>query len=119
MEAGLNINIHRKLTAAFETGLRQKYPTPLGTLLADAVGFNPRGKLDPNKLRASLSDEAVATVAGIVANRADAPLMLMIRSQMIGHAVLYDRDGVIRWATEGLTRCVRVAGPWTAMAMGD
>ena len=112
METGV-LNINRDIRAACETGLRQQYPPPLGALLADAVGFGPHGKLDPGKLRASLDDEAAAIVAGIVANRADAPLMLMLRNQVIGHAILHDRDGVIRWTTEAMNRCQRVGGVWT------
>lgn len=111
MEIGV-VKINREMVWAMEAGLRKQFGEPLGSLLADAVSFGSHGLFDLNKVRHNLSDEAAAIVAGIVANRADAPMMLMLRNQMIGHAILHDRDGVVRWATEGLNRCKRVNGPW-------
>jgi hypothetical protein len=108
----MDLNLTRELRAACEDGLRAQYGEPLGSLLADVLNYGTGSKLDLNRLRSSLEDEATAIVAGIVGNRADAPLMLLIRGQMIGRALVHDREAVIRWATEGQNRAPRVGGPW-------
>ncbi len=111
MELGI-IEIRRDLKAAFEAGLRQKYGDIVGVLLAEVAVFGSHGKLDLMQLRRLLENDATAIVAGIVGNRTDSPMMVLLMNQMIGCAIVEDKNAVKRWATEGLNRCRRVAGPW-------
>lgn len=106
-------NIQREFKAAVEAGLRQQYGNIMGAVLAEVGAYYEHTKLDPKRIRDIVDNDAGAVVSAIVANRVDAPLMLMIRSQMIGSALLEDREAVVRWATEGLHRSKRVGGPWT------
>jgi hypothetical protein len=115
MEMGI-VEIRRDLKAAFESGLQQKFGAGLGALLAEAAVHGPHGKIDLEQLRRTLENDAAAIVTGIVANRADAPMLLLLRNQMIGSAIVEDKAAVKRWATEGLNRCRRVAGPWAETA---
>lgn len=108
------LDIRREMKAAFEAGLRQKYGEVMGGLLAEVATYGAHGKLDLALLRRSLDNDAAAVVAGIVGNRMDAPMMLLIRNQLIGCALIEDKEAVQRWATEGLNRCQRVGGPWAA-----
>jgi hypothetical protein len=112
MDMGLE-NMQREFRMAFEKGLRQHFGDFLGGMLLDVVNYRERLKLDPLRLREMVENDAAAVVGAIVSNRTDGALMLMIRSQMIGSALLGDRDAVVRWATEGLGRSRRVGGPWT------
>jgi hypothetical protein len=112
MDMGLEY-MQRDLRTAFEKGLRQHFGDFVGGMLMDVVNYRERLKLDAPRLREMVENDAAAVVGAIVANRADGALMLMIRSQMIGSALLDDRDAVIRWATEGLGRSRRVGGQWT------
>lgn len=111
MQVGV-ININREMVAAFATGLRQKYGEPLGSLLADVVSFGSHGMFDLVKVRKDLESDAAVVVAAVLANRADGPLMLTLRSQMIGSAILHERDAVVRWASQGLHSAQRTGGPW-------
>jgi hypothetical protein len=120
MEIGLP-DIQRELRSAFEGGLRRQYGDLLGKMLADVaayrdralvVAYRDRPKLTMEWLRQAVDNDAAALVSAIIANRMDASMMMMIREQMIGNALLNDRDAVVRWATEGLNRCKRVGGPW-------
>ena len=115
MEIGI-LEIRQEMRAAFETGLRQKYGAVMGGLLAEVVTYGAHGKMDVMQLRRMLENDAAAVVAGIVGNRMDAPMMLLLRNQMIGCALIEDKEAVKRWATEGLNRCRRVGGPWTETA---
>lgn len=105
-------NIQREFQSALEAGLRQQYGSAMGAVLAEVANYHGRTKLDPKRIREVVDNDAGAVVSAIVANRVDAPLMMMIRSQMIGSALLEDREAVVRWATEGLHRSKRVGGPW-------
>ena len=106
--------IQRELRTAFEAGLKQQYGEVMGDLMSDVVEYRERVRFDLTKLREVLDNDASTTVAAIVANRTDGPLMLMIRGLMIGSALLGDREAVTRWANEGMHRARRVGGPWTA-----
>ena len=105
--------IQKELKTALENGLRQQFGDLMGGILMDVVNYRERVEINSQRLRELVENDAVAVVGAIVANRADGALMLMIRSQMIGSALLSDRDAVVRWATDGLNRCRRVAGPWS------
>ncbi len=106
-------NIQRELQSALAAGLREQYGNVVGAVLAEVAAYHDHTKLDPKRIRELVDTDAGAVVSAIVANRVDAPLMLLIRGQMIGSALLEDREAVIRWATEGLHRSKRVGGPWT------
>ncbi len=104
--------IQRELRTAFQRGLYLQYGEIMGKVLGDVIEYHERVKLDIPKLKELLDNESAAVVAAIVANRVDGPLMMMIRSQMIGSAILGDKAAVIRWTNEGLHRAQRVGGPW-------
>lgn len=106
--------IQREMRKALEMGLRQQYGEMMGKMLSDVIDYHERVKVDFAKLRSMMDNENSAVVAAIVANRVDAPLMLMLRSQMIGAALLGDKEAVVRWATEGSHRARRVGGPWAS-----
>jgi hypothetical protein len=112
MDIGLE-DMQREMRTAVEKGLRQHFGDFLGGMLVDVVNYRARIKLEHQRLRELVENDAAAVASAIVSNRTDGALMLMIRSQMIGSALLSDRDAVVRWATEGLSRSRRVAGPWT------
>jgi len=113
MEPGLGLpNVQRELRSAIECGLVRQFGEMVGKMLMDVVAYREHLKLNAEWLRKALDNDATALVAAIIGNRMDAALMLMIRDQMIGCALLNDRDGVVRWATEGLNRYKRVSGPW-------
>jgi len=113
MELGI-LEVRRDLRLAFENGLRLKFGDAAGPLLAEVISYGPHGKLDLVRLRHTLEEDAAAVVAGIVANRLDPSLMVLLRNQMIGCALIEDKEGVRRWATEGANRCQRIGGPWAA-----
>ena len=115
MEMG-TLEIRREMQAAFATGLRQKYGEVMGGLLGAVAAYGLHGKIDLMQLRRTLDNDAASVVGGIVGNRTDAPMMLLLHNQMIGCALIEDREAVKRWATEGLNRCQRIGGPWAATA---
>ena len=104
--------MQRELKVALEKGLRQHHGDLVGGMLMDVALYRERIRLDPKRLRDLVENDAAAVVGAIVGNCIDGALMLMIRSQMIGSALLADRDAVVRWAMEGKSRSRRVAGPW-------
>jgi|GEM_PF-1711383 len=112
MDIGVT-EMQRELRIALEKGLHQHFGDLVGGMLGDVLSYRERTKLDLQRLRELVENDAAAVVGAIVANRVDGALMVMIRSQMIGSALLGDRDAVVRWATEGMNRSRRVAGPWT------
>jgi hypothetical protein len=112
MEIGIP-EIQRELRDCFTASLPQKYGEVLGALLTEVVAYSPRERLDPAHLRATLDANGAAIVNALLANRVTESTMLAIRTQMIGSALLGDKAGVVRWATEGLSRCQRIGGHWT------
>jgi hypothetical protein len=93
------------MTAQFAVG---------GGILLDAAAYREWVALKPERLRELVDNDAATTVALIISGRTDNTLMNMLRSQMIGCALLADTDGVVRWATEGLNRSRRIGGEWAA-----
>jgi hypothetical protein len=84
----------------------------LGGLLAEVLAYRFHAKLDFKSLQEIVDTDAAAAVSAILANRVDGTSMQMIRTAMIGCALLEDKAGIERWATEGLHRSKRVGGPW-------
>jgi len=104
--------MQRKLRGALEAGLMQEFEPPLGKLMADAITYNARIWLEQKELKRFVDSDSAAALTAILNNAVTGSTMNLIRSTMIGSALLNDTDAVMRWAKEGATRCKRVGGEW-------
>jgi len=104
--------VQRLLHDSFAAGLVQKVEPPLGQLLADAVHYCHRDWLDRDHLKKIVATDNGAALTAVLSNSVTGATMKLIRDSMIGCALLGDRDGVVRWAKEGTTRCTKVGGDW-------
>ena len=104
----------KELDIAFQESLRRKFGEVIGGLLGDVATYYHQTTLEPAQLREILDTDVGAAVNAIVANKGDGSTMRLIRDQMVGSALIMDKDGVTRWATEGLNRCERAGGLWKA-----
>lgn len=108
--------IQTKLTEAFTNGLIEAYGPALGTLGREIILYQRRGKLDSDKLRSCMELDSTPVLQAIVANKVTGSTLLGVRSLMIGAALLDDRAGVVRWATEGRNRCAISDNGWPETA---
>jgi hypothetical protein len=103
-------DLQLELRAAFAMGLRAKFPGPQGELLAHVVEFYPHTMFREEELDSLQRHGSSAVLKNIMANTINEAMLSMIRSQMTTSALQKDREGVVRWATEGLTRCKEISG---------
>jgi len=113
MEMGM-ADLQNEFKEVLKIGLIRYYGDVMGNTLLDAAAYREWVQLDPQRLRMVVEDDAAAVVSLIISGRNDNTLMVMIRSQMIGCALLADADGVTRWGTEGVNRARRIGGDWAA-----
>jgi hypothetical protein len=109
-----NSAVQQSLREAFEIGLRQKFGEPVGPVLSWGLDYYPQSDLTPDQLRQFLSIDAGVVVNAIVASKVMPATMNQIRTNTITCALLDDRAGLCRWATEGLNRCASQPAPWPA-----
>jgi hypothetical protein len=101
-----------EIQEAFTLGLRQKFGDAMGDVLSEVIQFYQGTELDNDTLQKIREDDSAAVLSGIVANTVTGATMRGIRGQMIAAAIMADKDGVLRWATQGLNRCDRAGGEW-------
>jgi hypothetical protein len=102
----------KELRESFKEGARVKLGNVIGGLVGAVAEFHPTTELDPTRIKTFMDGDATAVVKAIMANRHDGATLQMIRHQMIGAALLNDREAVVRWATEGANRCERAGNSW-------
>ena len=102
------------LFEAFEAGIRQTYPAPLGSLLARAVEYCHKRDLDRTQLQTLVDLDSSAILNALFKKQGDRVTMRLISCAMVGSAMLSDRHGVDQWAQAGLTHCTRVGGDWAS-----
>jgi hypothetical protein len=107
-----DVDVQKQIRHALEYGLQQKFEEPVGRLLSNAMNYMPRVCFEPDELRRAVERDGATAVKAILEGKVSSVTMLEVRSAMIGSALLHDRDGVLRWAKEGQTRCARVGGEW-------
>jgi hypothetical protein len=113
-----NDMIQRKLTTAFAAGLRQELGEPVGSLLRAVAEYFPHTYLDNERLKQIADADKGVVVQAILANQLTESTMRQIQRNTITSALLADKDGVSRWATEGLNRCRQCPSPWPETAAG-
>jgi hypothetical protein len=104
------------LARAFADGLNHQFGPVLGGLLAAVVQYRPNGRLDQKQLTAQLETDAGAILGAVVAHHVDTGTLHLIRGNTIGCAILRDRAGVVRWATEGRNQSERTGKGWEQSA---
>ena len=108
--------VQRDLRQVFEVGLREKYGEPLGGMLGEVIAFYQGVKLDPAQLQKIVDNDATPVLSAVVSNRVDGATLRAMRSQVIGSALMTNKQAVVRWATEGLNRSRRMPGNWADTA---
>lgn len=109
--------VQAKLAEAFASGLREAYGPALGTLGRDVILYHPLVTLHLDELKRCVELESAPVLKAIIANKVTGTTLLEIRSLLVGAALLGDKAGVIRWATEGKNRCADGGGNWPATAL--
>ncbi|MCG3147883.1 MAG: hypothetical protein PCFJNLEI_01324 [Verrucomicrobiae bacterium] len=107
-------DVQTVLTDAFEAGLRQKYGADFARLFRDVIEYRPRVDLDVAELHRCVELDTTPVLKDIVANQVTGATLRAVRSLLIACALLADRTGVERWATELLNRCSQGGGDWPA-----
>ena len=108
----VNTIIQQEIAEAFDNGLLFRYGEVLGPLYSEVLRYRAGNFIETDELRADLDTEAVPVLRAILHNKVEPPTLHGIRSLMIGCAIAGDRDAVLRWATEGLTRAQQFGGEW-------
>ena len=103
-----------EIQEAFAVGLRQKFGDEMGEILNEVIQFYQGTELDQETMQKIRDDDSAAVLNAIVSNAVTGATMRGIRGQMIAAAIMADKDGVLRWATQGLNRCDRAGGEWAS-----
>lgn len=103
--------IQKQLADAFENGLRLTYGNDRAALYREVALYYPGVGLDTPQLQRNNDLDTAAALSAIVGNRVQPGTLHNIRAAMIGCALLMDKPGTIRWATEGLSRVQHMTEP--------
>jgi hypothetical protein len=110
MQLGIR-EVQQELAAAFENGLRLTYGGDLAPLYREVAGYYKGVALDPDQLKHHRDLDTAAALDAIIGNQVRSSTLGSIRSAMISCALLQDRDGLVRWATEGASRAQQMDEP--------
>jgi len=104
------MEVQQKLRQAFEFGLKAEFGSVIGEILGDLIGYFPRTGLESAALANMRNVDQINIETAVASQNVDGGTLLLIRSNTMASALLFDVVEIQRWATLGLEWCQTIQG---------